>query len=77
MLLNGLVRLERVARSSFHELRAIQSEFISLVNLYPFFRFCLIVWLRLKAIREFSDAPIDEYMESVGNEVTVLSNYST
>lgn len=73
--MNGMVRMEKVARTSFHELRAIQSEFVSTANMYPFFRFCLVVWLRLKAVREFTEASVDEYLDSTGNEVTVLLNY--
>jgi hypothetical protein len=75
-VLCALQRVGTTFRGSNGCLASIKRELGELLNMFPFLKFALIVWLRCKALSHFKEMRM-EYLEAMGNETALLANYSS
>jgi hypothetical protein len=75
-VLCALQKLGTIANESNCCLASIKREFGELLNMFPFLKFALIVWLRCKALSHFKQMRMT-YLEAMGNEAALLANYTT
>lgn len=73
-LLSVIQRVEAVAQEQGYRLTIVRRELAELLNMVPYLRFALVVWLRCRTLHHLKESE-GKYLEAMGNEETLLSNF--